>query len=248
MTNLSIEGVTVRYRNVLALDNASLELGAKRICGLVGMNGSGKSTLFKAIMGIVKPDRGRIRINDGDLAAARKLGVVSYVPQSEDVDWSFPVSVADVVMMGRYGKQNWMRRPRPEDRAAVAEAVERVGLADLASRPIGQLSGGQRKRAFVARAIAQNASLLLLDEPFTGVDMTTEATITALLRELAADGASILVSTHDLHALPRLCDEAVLLNRTVLLHSSAEEVLQPANLALAFGANPFASQEASRWT
>lgn len=232
--------VTVHYRNLLALDGATLTLRTGRVCGLVGTNGSGKSTLFKAIMGIVRPDSGRILIHGGPPEAARKKSLVSYVPQSEDVDWSFPVSVADIVMMGRYGSQNWLRRPRPQDHAAVAEALDRVGLADLRHRQVGQLSGGQRKRVFVARAIAQNASILLLDEPFTGVDKTTEAMITQLLRELAADGASVLVSTHDLHALPTLCDEAVLLHRKVLLQGAPEEVLLPQNLALAFGSNPLA--------
>lgn len=239
---LQVTGVGVAYRDVTALIDASLTLASGRVCGLVGMNGSGKSTLFKAIMGEVKPDTGSIAIFGGAPALARKKGTVSYVPQAESVDWNFPVSVSDVVMMGRYGKQNWIRTPRSKDRDAVAAALDRVDLTELADRQIGQLSGGQRKRAFVARAIAQEASLLLLDEPFAGVDKRTEGTITRLLRELTAAGASVLVSTHDLHALPDLCDEAILLQQRVLMHGDPAEVLRPENLALAFGMDPMTSR------
>ncbi|MGO2540395.1 metal ABC transporter ATP-binding protein [Specibacter sp. AOP5-B1-6] len=232
---IDVDAVTVHYGGVLALDRATLKLEEGRICGLVGMNGSGKSTLFKAIMGLVKPDAGTVTVAGDTPARARRSGVVSYVPQSEDVDWQFPLSVQEVVMMGRYGRMGPGRRPRRADRLAVAGALERVELSDFAQRQIGQLSGGQKKRTFVARGIAQGATTLLLDEPFAGVDKRSEATIVALLRELAREGATILVSTHDLHALPDLADEAVLLMRRVLLHGTPREVLQPGNLALAFG-------------
>ncbi len=218
-----------------ALEGVDLRVEAGRVTGLIGMNGSGKSTLFKAILGMVRAERGRVRIDGADPAAARRRGLIGYVPQSEDVDWAFPVSVRDVVMMGRYGHQGFTRRPRAADRAAVAEALARVELTDYADRQIGQLSGGQRKRAFVARGIAQGAQLLLLDEPFAGVDKRSEATIVRLLRELAADGHTVLVSTHDLHALPQLADDAVLLLRRVLFHGSVVDALRPENLALTFG-------------
>jgi len=232
---IRVENVSVHYGEVHALDHVDLTLNSGSVCGLIGMNGSGKSTLFKVIMGMIKPDNGSVRIAGLDAATARKSGRVGYVPQSEDVDWTFPISVRDVVMMGRYGHLGFLRRPRRADREAVAEALERVELTEFADRQIGQLSGGQKKRAFVARGIAQDASILLLDEPFAGVDKRSEATISTLLRELAADGRSILVSTHDLHAVPKLCDEAVLLMRKVLVHSDPDTVLQPENLALAFG-------------
>ncbi|NHP17701.1 metal ABC transporter ATP-binding protein [Rhodococcus sp. IC4_135] len=232
---IRVENVSVHYGEVHALDDVDLTLNSGSVCGLIGMNGSGKSTLFKVIMGMIKPDNGSVRIAGLDAAAARKSGRVGYVPQSEDVDWTFPISVRDVVMMGRYGHLGFLRRPRRADREAVAAALERVELTEFADRQIGQLSGGQKKRAFVARGIAQDASILLLDEPFAGVDKRSEATISTLLRELAADGRSILVSTHDLHAVPKLCDEAVLLMRKVLVHSDPNTVLQPENLALAFG-------------
>lgn len=232
---VEVQDVTVHYGDVLALEQVSLALHTGRVCGLVGMNGSGKSTLFKTIMGTVKPDSGTVRINGTAPAAARKTGVLGYVPQSEDVDWTFPLSVRDVVMTGRYGHMGLTRRPGRADREAVDHALERVELTELADRQIGQLSGGQKKRTFVARGIAQGATILLLDEPFAGVDKRSEATITALLRELAAAGAAILVSTHDLHALPTLADEAILLMRTVLMHGDPTVVLQPENLAAAFG-------------
>lgn len=229
------EDITVHYGDVLALDGASLTLQHGRVCGLIGMNGSGKSTLFKTIMGMVRPDSGRVLINGESPAKARKSGVVGYVPQSEDVDWAFPLSVRDVVMTGRYGHMGMTRHSKKADHDAVDYALERVELTEYANRQIGQLSGGQKKRTFVARGIAQGATTLLLDEPFAGVDKRSEATITRLLRELAGDGVTILVSTHDLHALPDLADEAILLMRRVLMHGDPAEVLQPENLSLAFG-------------
>jgi len=232
---LEVRGLTVHYGDVLALDDVSLALRRGTVCGLIGMNGSGKSTLFKAIMGTVKPDRGSVSIAGRAPKQARRAGIVGYVPQSEEVDWSFPLSVYDVVMMGRYGFQNFLRHPRPSDRAAVAEALDRVELTGLADRRIGALSGGQRKRAFVARGLAQGADVLLLDEPFAGVDKRSEATISDLLRELASSGGTVLVSSHDLEALPRLADEAILLLRRVLLHGTPEEALRPEQLARAFG-------------
>jgi len=227
---IRVDHVVARYGEVLALDDVSLTIRPGHVTGLIGMNGSGKSTLFKAIMGIVKPERGQV---------LRGPGSIAYVPQSEDVDWAFPVSVRDVVMMGRYGSLGLTRRPRAADHRAVAEALARVELTDHAERQIGRLSGGQRKRTFVARGIAQDARILLLDEPFAGVDRRSEATIVRLLRELAADGRTVLVSTHDLHALPRLADEAVLLLRRVLFHGPVDEALRPENLARAFGLDLF---------
>lgn len=234
---IQVQDVTVHYGQVLALDGATLALEAGRVCGLVGMNGSGKSTLFKTIMGTVTPDRGTVSINGGSPTRARKSGVLGYVPQSEDVDWSFPLSVREVVLTGRYGHMGFTRRPRRADHEAVEHALERVELTEHADRQIGQLSGGQKKRAFVARGIAQQATILLLDEPFAGVDKRSEATISRLLRELASGGATILVSTHDLQALPDLADEAILFLRKVLLHGRPVDVLRPENLAMAFGLN-----------
>lgn len=232
---IEISGVSVRYRDIAALEDVTLTVAPGRVTALIGMNGSGKSTLFKSIAGLVRPASGQVTVAGQTPAAARRHGLIGYVPQSEDVDWTFPVSVRDVVMMGRYGRLGPTRRPRAEDHRAVDAALERVELSDLADRQIGRLSGGQRKRAFVARGIAQDAGVLLLDEPFAGVDKKSEATIVRLLRELAADGRTVLVSTHDLHALPSLADEAVLLLRRVVFQGAVDEALRPELLARAFG-------------
>lgn len=228
--------VSVRYGEVTALDRVSLTVPTGQVVGLLGMNGSGKSTLFNALMGLVRLDSGRISLFGGEARRARTGNLVAYVPQSESVDWDFPVSVREVVMMGRYGPLGLTRRARPADRAAVEAALDRVGLTQLANRQIGQLSGGQRKRAFVARGIAQDARLLLLDEPFAGVDTTSQGTITRLLHELRDEGRTILISTHDLAGVPALCDEVVLLQRRILFHGPPDEALTPARLAKAFEA------------
>ena len=232
---LRVSDLTVRYRDVLALDRVDLTVRAGRLTGLLGTNGSGKSTLLKAVMGIVRADSGTVEVLGHDGAGARRRALLGYVPQSEDVDWTFPLSVRDVVAQGRYGRLGPTRRLRAADRAAVDAALERVGLAALADRQVGRLSGGQRKRAFVARCLAQEAQVLLLDEPFAGVDVSSQAAVTSLLRELVAGGVSALVSTHDLAGLPALADDAVLLHRRVLVTGTPDEVLRPENLALAFG-------------
>ncbi|WP_294181938.1 metal ABC transporter ATP-binding protein [uncultured Schumannella sp.] len=232
---LELHDLAVYYGDLLALEVDRLRVEPGRVCGLIGMNGAGKSTLFKVALGAVRADRGTVRLGGLRPEQARRRGLVASVPQADDVDPRFPLTVGDVVMMGRYGRQGITRRPRPLDREAVATALDRVELRDLADRPIGALSGGQRKRTFVARAIAQDAQILLLDEPFAGVDRRSEDLIVRLLRELADDGRSVIVSTHDLHALPALADEAILLLRRVLLHAPTAEVLKPENLARAFG-------------
>lgn len=232
---LQVRDLTVRYGDVTALDGASLDVHAGYVTGLIGMNGSGKSTLFRSVMGLVRPASGTVRIGGTDPATARRDGRVGYVPQNEAVDWAFPLSVREVVTMGRYGRMGFTRRVRPADRHAVDRALDRADLTALADRQIGQLSGGQRKRAFVARGIAQEAEVLLLDEPFAGVDRRSEGTLTRLLRDLAADGRTVLVSTHDLHGLPALADDAVLLLRRVLFHGPVDQALRPERLATAFG-------------
>ena len=199
------------------------------------MNGSGKSTLFKAIMGFVPVTGGSISVLGQPVRSALKRNIVAYVPQSEDIDWNFPVLVEDAVMMGRYGRMNWLRTARREDRDAVDAALERVGMSDYRKRQIGELSGGQKKRVFLARALAQDGRVILLDEPFTGVDVKTEDTIVELLRTLRDEGRVMLVSTHNLGSVPEFCDRAVLLNRTVLASGRTEEVFTQANLERAFG-------------
>jgi len=234
--SVEVSGVTVSYNNGnVALRNASFTLGAGSICALVGVNGSGKSTLFKAIMGILEPAAGSVRIAGRPVRVALKENLIAYVPQSEEVDWSFPVSVWDVVLMGRYGYMNFMRMPRAEDRRIAEESLTRVGMLDFRERQIGELSGGQRKRVFLARALAQRGRVILLDEPFTGVDVNTETAIITLLRELRDDGHIMLVSTHNLGSVPEFCDHVVLINRTVLAAGPTAEVFTEENLLRAFG-------------
>lgn len=234
--SIEVERVSVVYPNgQQALSDASFRLGDGTICALVGVNGSGKSTLFKSIMGFVNPTVGRVRINGMPVKESLKKHLVAYVPQSEDVDWQFPVSVWDVVMMGRYGAMNFMRIPRAEDELLVKKSLERVSMWEFRDRQIGELSGGQKKRVFLARALAQDGQIILLDEPFTGVDVKTEEAIIGLLHELRKSGAIILVSTHNLGSVPEFCDQVVLINRTVLAYGPTAEVFTAQNLAAAFG-------------
>ncbi len=233
---LDVERVSVAYSNGhLALQDATFHLASGTICALVGVNGSGKSTLFKSIMGFVKPKTGSVTINGLPVREVLKQHQVAYVPQAEDVDWDFPVSVWDVAMMGRYGAMNFMRIPRAVDKAKVEESLRRVSMWEFKDRQIGELSGGQKKRVFLARALAQGGRVILLDEPFTGVDVKTEEAIIALLRELRAAGCIILVSTHNLGSVPEFCDQVVLINRTVLAYGPTAEVFTEQNLSAAFG-------------
>lgn len=236
LKRIEADQICVDYNGTVALYDASLNLKAGSVCGLVGMNGAGKSTFFKALMGFVRPSRGRIRINGLNVSQAQKDQAVAYVPQSEVVDCSFPVSVWDVVMMGRYGSMNFLRVPRHSDRQAVYHALERVELLDLKNKPIGSLSGGQRKRAFLARAIAQRSSVLLLDEPFSGVDVRTEKLMAELFIQFRQDGRTILISTHDLSHVRDFCDVVVLINKTVLAYGQTSEVFTSENLSKTFGA------------
>ena len=233
---LDVVGVSVAYSNGhLALHDATFHLSSGTICALVGVNGSGKSTLFKSIMGFVKPSTGSVKINGLPVREVLKQHQVAYVPQAEDVDWDFPVSVWDVTMMGRYGAMNFLRIPRAVDKAKVEESLRRVSMWDFKDRQIGELSGGQKKRVFLARALAQGGRVILLDEPFTGVDVKTEEAIIALLRELRSDGCIILVSTHNLGSVPEFCDQVVLINRKVLAYGATSRVFTEENLAAAFG-------------
>jgi manganese/iron transport system ATP-binding protein len=235
-TLIDVRNVSVTYPNGLhALEDVSLTLDGGRICGLVGVNGAGKSTLFKCMMGFIKPVTGSVQLAGMPVRDALKQNLVAYVPQTEDVDWNFPVLVEDVVMMGRYGRMGMLRIPSADDRKAVADALERVSMAEFAKRQIGELSGGQRKRVFVARALAQGGQVILLDEPFTGVDIKTENALVALFRDLADEGRLILVSTHNLGSVPSFCDEVVLVNRTVIAYGPVETTFTEDNLARAFG-------------
>jgi manganese/iron transport system ATP-binding protein len=230
------EGVTVTYRNGhTALRDASFAIPRGTIAALVGVNGAGKSTLFKALMGFVPVASGSINILGEPVSQMIKQQAVAYVPQAEEVDWTFPVLVEDVVMMGRYGHMGFLRRARAADHAAVTSALARVNMTEFRHRQIGELSGGQKKRVFLARALAQDAQVILLDEPFTGVDVQTEDQIISLLRDLRNEGRVMLVATHNLGSVPEFCDRVVLVKGTVLAHGPTQQVFTPDLLREAFG-------------
>src|SRR5690606_28051976 len=233
---LAVNDITVSYRNGLtALRHASFTVPKGTITALVGVNGAGKSTIFKAIMGFVPLSQGSVEILGMPAREALRKNLVAYVPQAEEVDWDFPVLVEDVVMMGRYGHMNFLRIPSRRDHDMVTEALRRVNMLEYRKRQIGELSGGQRKRVFLARALAQEGQVILLDEPFTGVDVTTEEQIIELLRGLRDEGRIMLVSTHNLGSVPDFCDRAVFVKGTVLAHGRTEDTFTEDNLEKAFG-------------
>ncbi|UTZ40977.1 manganese/iron ABC transporter ATP-binding protein [Vibrio campbellii] len=236
MAGIKVSDISVTYRNGhTALYDASFTLPKGSITALVGVNGSGKSTLFKSIMGFVPVSQGSVEILGLPAKKALKQNVVAYVPQSEEIDWNFPVLVEDVVMMGRYGHMGLLRIPKQTDHDMVTAALDRLNMTAFRKRQIGELSGGQKKRVFLARALAQESEVILLDEPFTGVDVQTEDQIMALLRDLRDEGKVMLVSTHNLGSVPDFCDRTVLINRTVLASGMTRDVFTPENLELAFG-------------
>lgn len=235
-SGIKVDALTVTYRNGhTALRDASFEIPSGTVTALVGVNGAGKSTLFKAIMGFVPASLGQISLMGKTVKEALRENMVAYVPQAEEVDWTFPVLVEDVVMMGRYGHMGFLRRPSAADHEAVEQALDRVNMQEFRHRQIGELSGGQRKRVFLARAIAQDGKVILLDEPFTGVDVKTEDQIINLLRELRDEGRVMLVSTHNLGSVPEFCDRTVLVKGTVLNYGPTETTFTPENLKEAFG-------------
>lgn len=228
--------LSVTYNNGnTALRNVSFEIPQGTITALVGVNGAGKSTLFKALMGFMPTITGEISILGQSVKSAIKGNSIAYVPQAEEVDWSFPVLVQDVVMMGRYGHMGFFRKPSPNDILEVDYALNRVGMTDFKDRQIGELSGGQRKRVFLARALAQKSQVILLDEPFTGVDVKTETAIIELLGEMRKEGKIMLVSTHNLGSVPEFCDRTILIKETVVAYGKTENTFTRQNLELTFG-------------
>ena len=228
--------LTVTYNNgTTALRNVSFEIPTGTITALVGVNGAGKSTLFKALMGFIPTVKGEISILGQSVKSVLKENFIAYVPQAEEVDWSFPVLVQDVVMMGRYGHMGFFRKTRQQDILEVERALSRVGMTDFKDRQIGELSGGQRKRVFLARALAQKSKIILLDEPFTGVDVKTETAIIKLLGEMRKEGKIMLVSTHNLGSVPEFCDRTILIKETILAYGKTENTFTRQNLELAFG-------------
>ena len=230
---VEVHDLTVAYQGKPVLWDVDLRLPPGNVIGIIGPNGAGKSTLLKAIMGLVPPESGTVKLFGQPLSAVRSQ--VSYVPQKESVDWDFPASVLDVVLMGRYGRLGLFRRPGKADYAKAWECLRQVGLEEVAQRQIAQLSGGQQQRVFLARALAQEAALYLMDEPFAGVDAATEKIIIALLKQMAQEGKTILVVHHDLHSALDYFDWCLLLNTRVVAVGPTQDVVTPTLLQQTYG-------------
>lgn len=230
---LDVHDVTVAYHRKPVLWDVDVEVQGPSLVGIVGPNGAGKSTLLKAILGLVPLASGHVRVLGKPVGKQRRH--LGYVPQRESVDWDFPVSVLDVVLMGTYGRLGWFRRPGAAERKLAQACLERVGMGEYADRQIGQLSGGQQQRTFLARALAQEADVYFMDEPTAGVDAATEATIFRLLRDLRAEGKTVLVVHHDLRTVPVYFDRVVLLNKRVVASGPTEQVFTPENLRRTYG-------------
>lgn len=230
---IEVKDLTVAYGSRRALSSVDATMISGQIVGVIGPNGAGKSTLLKAIVGLAPVAEGTISIYGKP--ASRQRSEVAYVPQREEVNWEFPVAVEDVVMMGRYGRIGWFRRAGKEDRDHVDRALALVDLEDIRGRQINQLSGGQQQRVFIARALAQDASILLLDEPLTGVDATSQEKILELLHGLAAEGRTIVMATHDLNSAACNCHCVCCLNHEMVAMGTPEETLNKENLHATYG-------------
>ena len=229
---LDLSGVSVRYGARLALEDLSLSVEAGRRVAVVGPNGAGKSTLFNLLAGVLTPDRGRVLIHG---PRPERHVCIAYVTQSNQVDWNFPVSVRDVVMMGRVGEIGLLRQPSAADRQLVQDSLERMEMTHLAQRQIGELSGGQKQRMFIARALAQQADLMLLDEPLSGLDLNSQDKIFSLLDMLSAQQVTLLFATHDLNLARERFERILLLNRRLVAYGPPDQVLTSENLAAAYG-------------
>jgi ABC-type Mn2+/Zn2+ transport system ATPase subunit len=231
---IEISDLTAGYGAAPVLVEVSLAISAGSQTAVVGPNGAGKSTLFKALVNMLPATNGQVLVDGQPLH--QQLRKIAYVPQREEVDWRFPVTVLDVVLMGRYGRIGWLRRPGREDRAVALRCLEQIGITQLARSPIGALSGGQQQRVFLARALAQEPRILILDEPFAGVDSPTQEAVLELLASLRGHGVTLLVSTHDLALATSRFDSLLLLNRRVIAHGPPTEVISAETLSAAFGA------------
>jgi manganese/zinc/iron transport system ATP- binding protein len=230
---IQLRNVSVSYDRKYAIRGVSVDIPRAERVAIVGPNGAGKSTIVKAVVGLVALEAGQIRVFGEPIERTRLR--IAYVPQRGGVDWDFPVLVRDVVLMGRYGRLGWFRRPGARDREIVMSALERMGMTDLADRQIGQLSGGQQQRVFLARALAQEADILLLDEPFVGVDAATEEAIFELLEVASDEGKTVVVVNHDLGTVRRHFDKVLLVNGRVVAYGSPEHALQPEILQRTYG-------------
>ena len=232
---LEVRDLTVRYGETSALENANLSLQSGEFTAVIGPNGAGKSTLLKAILGLIPVSSGEIRFSS-DLDQ-KSTQAISYVPQQQSLDWSFPVSVRDVVMMGRTGRIGWLKYPGSADRRIVQESLEKADIVNLASRPVAALSGGQRQRVLLARMLARESQILLLDEPLTGVDAVTQTAIFELLERERQAGKALVMVTHDLENAAKWCSSLLLVNRRVIASGPPELVYTPQNIEATFSSS-----------
>lgn len=230
---ISIKGLNVSYQNKRVLTNIYLDIAAGQTYGVIGPNGAGKSTLFKSILGLINYDAGQILVFDKMIEEVRKK--VAYVPQRDEVDWTFPATVRDLVMMGRYPHKRVLQRLDKSDHQKVDEALEKLSIENLADRQIGQLSGGQQQRVFIARAIAQEAHLFFFDEPFVGVDITTEEKIIQIMKDLAIEGKTVLVVHHDLSTVEEYFSSVVMINQRMIATGKTADVFNQENIAKCYG-------------
>jgi manganese/zinc/iron transport system ATP- binding protein len=241
---IEVKDLTVAYKEKPVLWDIDIDVPAGVLMSIVGPNGAGKTTLIKAILGLVKPAAGKVYINGESYQKQKKL--VGYVPQRGSVDWDFPTNALDVVLMGRYGHLGWIRRPSKKDKDKAYQALEKVGMVDYATRQINQLSGGQQQRVFLARALVQDAQLYFMDEPFVGVDAITERAIVTLLKEMRAQGKTVIVVHHDLQTVKEYFDWALLLNVRKIAIGPVKEALSLENLKMAYGGKtPFLGKDAT---
>ncbi len=241
---LKVEHLTVNYDKTPVLWDISFDVPQGKLVGIIGPNGAGKSTLIKAALGIVKPLSGKVLFFDRPLKKVRQR--VAYVPQRSSVDWDFPITALDVVLMGRYGRLKWMKWPRAADREAAKAALEMVGMLGFAHRQIGQLSGGQQQRLFIARALLEEADIYLMDEPFAGVDIATEQAILALLQTLKKQGKTVFVVHHDLNTVDRYFDWVIMLNMCLVKAGPIEEAFHTEEIVRTYGKSAVLLDEAAR--
>lgn len=231
-TALAIEDLHVSYYGTDAVKGVSLTVETGKLVGIIGPNGAGKSTFLKAVLHLIPKDKGTLSILGTSIQQARKK--IAYVPQRSNIDWDFPITVLDTVLIGTYPHLNWFRRPKKEHKEWAIQCLERVGMQEFSRRQIGELSGGQQQRVFLARALAQKAELFFLDEPFVGVDMTSEETIIQILKELCEQGKTVIVVHHDLSKANDYFQELILLNKELVSYGTVEEVFQPEIISKAY--------------
>jgi len=234
---LEFENVTVGYNGIPVLDNLSFQVPHGAQVAVVGPNGAGKSTLFKALVGFLPVKKGRVLVHGESLGQHHEC--VAFIPQREEVDWRFPLTVEDVVMMGRFGKLGWLKRPGKQDRSIVSRTLNQLGIGDLAERSIGELSGGQQQRVFLARALAQEPHILLMDEPFTGVDVSTQEAVLDVLDQLKGEKVTVMISTHDLNLAATRFEHILLIKKKLIAYGPPAEALNEGTLAQAFGGQVF---------